>query len=78
MREEEHSEKVADAKRSAVMRGKTEKVKNFQATQRSRPAGGNAGRQEHIRSRPKPGAALAQARRESVAIIPSAGQKIKF
>jgi hypothetical protein len=78
MREEEHGEKVAEARRSALMRGKIEKVKNFQAKQGSRHARGKAGIQEHYRSRLKPGAALAQAKRESVAIIPSAGQKIKF
>ena len=69
MRGEEHNDKIADAKKSALVRVKTEKVTKFQASR---------GKQERFRSRPKPGAALAQAKRESVAIIPSEGQKIKF
>ena len=69
MRGEEHNEKIADAKKSALVRAKTEKVMKFKSSR---------GKQEHFRSRPKPGAALAQAKRESVAIIPSKGQKIKF
>jgi RNA recognition motif-containing protein len=35
-------------------------------------------RADRVRGRPKPGAALAQAPRESAAIIPSQGQKIVF
>ena len=34
--------------------------------------------QQRLRSRPKPGAALALAKRESAAILPGKGQKIKF
>lgn len=36
------------------------------------------GRHKGPRSRPKPGAALALAKRESIAIVPSQGQKITF
>lgn len=43
----------------------------------SAPAGEGV-RHKGPKSRPKPGAALALAQRESVAIVPSEGQKIKF
>ena len=39
---------------------------------------GEGVRHKGPKSRPKPGAALALAQRESVAIVPSEGQKIKF
>jgi len=41
-------------------------------------AGNDSGRHKGPRTRPKPGAALALAKRESAAIIPSQGQKITF
>lgn len=42
------------------------------------PFGGSARREKGPRMRPKPGAALALAKRESAAIVPSKGQKITF
>lgn len=39
---------------------------------------GNRDQHRPLRGRPKPGAALAQAKRESAAIVPSQGQKITF
>jgi RNA recognition motif-containing protein len=46
--------------------------------ERDHRAQSNGGRQKGPRVRPKPGAALALAKRESAAIIPSQGQKITF
>ena len=42
------------------------------------PSRGDEQRRKGPRSRPKPGAALALAKRESAAIVPSQGQKITF
>lgn len=45
---------------------------------RARGGVGGGGREKGPRVRPKPGAALALAKRESAAIVPSAGRKITF
>jgi RNA recognition motif-containing protein len=48
------------------------------STRRNQKEGPRHIKADRVRGRPKPGAALAQAPRESAAIIPSQGQKIVF
>lgn len=49
-----------------------------ESTRRNQKEGPRHIKADRVRGRPKPGAALAQAPRESAAIIPSQGQKIVF
>lgn len=51
---------------------------DVEPTRRNQKEGPRHIKADRVRGRPKPGAALAQAPRESAAIIPSQGQKIVF
>jgi hypothetical protein len=75
---------AAAARRNAVIRHIVERIRGIRSSREGKSnsfSTGNVsdqGKEQNPKSRPKPGAALAQAKRETPAIVPSQGRRLSF